>query len=556
MINSKFFSNEIPFSFRYLLKRQKSTTTAAFVLLIAYILSMGLGLLRDRLLYAKFYSCCTLKLDVYNAAFRIPDLLFSLLVTGALSAAFIPVFWEYWIKNKLEAYRLASSVIASLWILFLVIGSLMFIFVYPVCKLIAPGFSPEQLLLMGKLTRIMLFAQAFFILSNFASGILQAQKRFLLPAIAPIAYNLSIISGIILFADKLGIFAPVLGVILGAFFHFLVQFPSLLFLGFKFVLPKNIFNPGSKKVLKLMAPRTLALGLGEIESTLPVFLASSLLPGNLSLFYLSQHLYVIPVRLFGITLGQAVFPHFSQLWAENQLPSFKRKLVIALHQVFYLTSFVTVIMLVLRVPLVRLLFGSKQFPWVATIITGRLLAFLSPAILAQAGVQILARAFYSLQDTKTTFFVALFSLLINIIISFSGVYLLNWGIYSLAIAISLASLFQFLSLFFILLIRVNHFNQEIKINLSFFSKLIIANFFAGFTAWLLMRSLDKWVFDTSRVTGLLLLSLISFFGALIVYIFSSRLLKIFLFDDIFKFLSGFFKTNSKVKIFKQSFDIS
>ncbi len=515
---------------KYLWRRQKTVTAAAFILMVAFSFSMLLGLVRDRLLYARFYACCAPQLDVYNAAFKIPDFLFALLVTGSLSAAFIPLFSEYWLHRRRWARALATATSFLLGLAFLLAGLFIFTFAPQLARLLAPGFYHQQLILMVHLMRWMLLAQGFFLFSALSTSILQARKRFLFPALAPVFYNLAIILAIIFLSHQLGIFAPVFGVISGAMLHFLIQLPALFNSGFRLVFPgRDIWTTGIKRMLHLMWPRSLALGLDELTAALAVFLASSLPAGSLSLFYLSQHLYIIPVRLFGITLGQAVFPSFSQLMVRRRRRAFQKRFLKAFQLVFYLTSFVTVMMLVLRLPLVRLLFGARQFPWTATVMTGRLLAFLAPAILAQAGIQILVRAFYSLQDTKTTFFVALTALLVNALVSIPGVYWFGWGIYAIVAAISLASLWQFTLLFVILLIRLNHWREELRINGRFFSKLLLVNLFAGVVTWSLMHFLDLTVFDTSRVFGLLLLTGLAFLGGSVAYFFASLWLNLLTF---------------------------
>lgn len=526
---------------KYFMKKQKTTTSAAIVLLIAFTISMLFGLLRDRLLYQYFFSCCAFQLDVYNAAFRIPDLLFRLLVTGSLSAAFMPVFFEYWVKDKDQAYKLASSLMVILGIAFFVLGGLVIIFAQPVSALVAPGFNSEQISLMASLTKVMIFAQGFFVLSSFSSGMLQAQRRFLLPALAPIVYNIFIILGIVLFSHDFGIFAPAFGVVLGAFGHFLIQLPALVSLGFRFELPKKILNKGTKKILRLMLPRTLSLGLSEIESTLPVVLASLLPAGSLSLYYLAEHLYVLPVRLIGMTLGQAVFPHFSNLWARNKYLVFEQKIILSLRQVLYLTSFIASLLLVLRIPIVRLVFGSRQFPWEATVMTGRLIAFSIPAVISQAGIQILARAFYALQDTKTTFYVSLVSLVINIVLSLLGIYSFGWGVYSLVIALSVAGIFQLVSMYIILIYKVNNFNVKTQPQLSFLIKLFFINLVSGFAAYAAMKFLDMRIFDTTRVVGLAFLTAVSSIFSLAVFLFLSNLLKLDVFLDIVRLVKFYTK---------------
>ena len=182
----------VPHLRRLSIKRQGSILSASLTLAVTFGLSAVLGFLRSRFLYARFFTCCTQQLDVYNAAFRIPDLIFKLLVTGALSASFIPVFSSYLHKNEAEAHRIASTVINSLLLFFLAISIFVLIFTHPLSNLIAAGFSPEQLHLMVQLTRILLIAQIFFLLSNFLTAILQVNQIFFIPALSPIVYNIFI----------------------------------------------------------------------------------------------------------------------------------------------------------------------------------------------------------------------------------------------------------------------------------------------------------------------------------------------------------------------------
>ncbi len=517
----------VKLSLRHLWRRQKTVTAAAAILLATFTVSMLLGLWRDRLLYATFYACCASQLDVYNAAFKIPDFLFALLVSGSLAAAFIPVFTATWLRSHRRAYALATDLILFLGLLFFSLGGLIYVFAFPLAHLLAPGFTQDQISLMARLLRLMLVGQGFFLLSSLTTGVLQARRRFIFPALAPIFYNLAIILAILLWAPSLGIEAPVLGVVIGAVGHWLIQVPALFKTGFYFTRPRLLWSPEIKKVFTLMLPRAVALVLNELAEALAIFLASALPAGSLSLFYLSQHLYAIPVRLFGITLGQAVLPSFSTLIARRRRQAFRDRFLKAFHLVFYLTSFVTVMMLVLRLQLVRLLFGSRRFPWSATIITGRLLAFLAPAILAQAGIQILVRVFYAWQDTKTTSLAAFWALVVNVLVSVLGIYYFHWGIYAIVLAISLASIFQFAILFSILTARLNHWREEAQINGVFFSRLLAINLLAGFVTWGLMHFLDSFVFDTQRVFGLFLLTSFSFLGGTLVYIILSWWFRIF-----------------------------
>lgn len=507
----------------FLSRKQDSILSAAFVLTIAFAFSAILGILRDRLLYARFYACCAPQLDAYNAAFRIPDILFRLLVVGALSAAFIPVFSEYLSQGKKRAYQLARTTMTLLLLVFFPLSFLVFIFSYQLSELITVNFSFEQLRLMSHLMRLMLFSQFFFLLSSFLTSILQVKRRFLLPALSPIVYNLGIIFGIQILSPTFHIYGPAIGVVIGSFLHFLIQLPLAKSLGFQLGFGFSFRRKGIKKVFSLMLPRSLSLLLSEAESTVMLSLATSLSSGSLSLFYLAQHLGQIPSRLFGATIGQAAFPALSELNSLKDKKGFRDLLLSSLLQSLYLTVLIALIILVLRVPIIRLAFGSKQFPWQATLKTGKILAFLSPAIVAQSGIHILVRGFYSLQNTRTPFLVSFVSILISITLAFLGIYRFNWDILSLVIATSVASFLQFWLLLFLISKKIENFPWG-----KFFLwslKLLTTVFFSGVSFWFSMRFLDK-VFDTTRVLGLLLLTLISLGVGNFIYFSLSSLLKI------------------------------
>jgi len=499
-------------------QRQSNIFSAAAILATTFSLSALLGILRDRLLYARFYACCASALDAYNAAFRIPDIIFRLLVIGALSAAFIPIFSQQLARSKQEAYRTASAVINILSLVFFFLTFWIMILARPLSALIASGFSPEQIWLMSRLTRLMVIAQWFFLLSNFLTGVLQSYQRFLLPALAPIVYNLGIIFGIQFLANYWGIFGPAAGVVIGAAWHFFIQLPLVISLGFRYSAVVSFRLAGVKKILKLMAPRTLSLGLAEIEATVALFLASTLPTGSLSLFYLGQRLTQFFGRLFGTTIGQASLPVLSREADQQHLNSFCRILITSLLQAVYLALPAAIILLVLRVPLVRLAYGAQEFPWRATIITGRVVAFFAPIVVINTISDILIRGFYALQDTGTPLFASIFSLAVNIVVALGAVFELRLGVVGLALAIVLSALAQTGLLLILLLKRLSPYQVNWIDHL--WKPLIqmgLVALLSGWVAWLLLRGLDYYVFDTSRIVGLIALTLISGLGALIVY---------------------------------------
>jgi len=323
-------------------RKQNTILSASIVLAVTFGLSAILGFLRSRFLYATFFKCCVEQLDAYNAAFRIPDLIFKLLVTGALSASFIPVFSSALHKDEKHAYQIASNVINLLLIIFSIAAIIAFIFTKPLNSLIASGFNESQITLMVELTRILLLAQIFFLISNFLTAILQVNQIFILPAISPIIYNLFIIISIFTLAPIFGIHGVVYGTVIGAFFHMAIQIPAVFRQGFKYSLAINLKFTEVKEVFRLMVPRSLSLGLGEIENTVTLFFASSLSAGSLSLLNLALQLMYLPSRIFGTTVGQASLPILSKNIARNELDNFRQTVNKILLQSFFLALPVTV----------------------------------------------------------------------------------------------------------------------------------------------------------------------------------------------------------------------
>jgi len=484
-------------------QRQKSIFSATVVLAITFALSAILGFLRTRLLYSFFFKCCLVELDAYNAAFRIPDLIFKLLVTGALSASFIPVFSSYLHKNKQEAYRMASSVINLLLIFFSAISLIALIFAHPLSRLIAQGFSPYQIDLMSNLSRILLIAQIFFLISNFLTAILQVNQTFIIPALSPIIYNLVIILSIYTLAPNFGIYGVVWGVVIGAFFHMAIQIPSTKRLGFVYYKIASFKFSGVKEIVRLMIPRTLSLGLSEIESTVTLFFASSLSAGSISLLNLALQLMYLPSRIFGTTIGQASLPVLSKNIAKNQLNLFRETVRKTILQSLFIAFPIGVLILINRLPIVRLAFGSKQFPWSATLLTARTLAFLTPAIVCQAVIQILIRSFYALHDTRTPLKISGISLFFNIVTSYFFIKFTSLGIVGLAISASIANIIQCLGLFALFIWRVDGQGWE-KMFFSF-SRIVLSSILCGLTSWLTLRFLDLFILDTSKTLNVLLI---------------------------------------------------
>jgi len=515
-------------------KKQSTILSASLVLAVTFGISAILGFLRSRFLYAHFYKCCVAQLDVYNAAFRLPDLIFKLLVTGALSASFIPVFSSYLHKSEKKAYEIASSVINILLIVFFVVAIFVLIFAKPLTSLIASGFTEDQLALMTNLTRILLLAQIFFLLSNFISAILQVNQVFIIPSLSPIVYNLFIILSIFTLAPLFGIYGVVYGAVIGAFFHLAIQIPAVFRQGFKYSLIINTKTNGVREIFRLMIPRSLSLGLGEIENTVTLFFASTLPSGSISLLNLALQFMYLPSRIFGTTIGQASLPMLSKNIARNELDIFRKTVNRIMIQSLFIALPVTVIILIQRVSIVRLLFGSQQFPWSATLTTARILTFLTPAIACQAIIQILIRSFYALHNTKIPFKVSFISLIFNVISSFCLINFTSFGVLGLAISSSITNIVQLAGLlyFFVKIVDgIDWFLTIKKIN-----KIIIASIATGFFTWISMKTLDLFVFNTTKTIALAIVFLLSSVFGIIIYFLSAKFLKIEEYHDYKKYI--------------------
>ncbi len=506
-------------------REQTNILSAATVITAAVFLAGIIGVIRNRLLNAYFYKPELLShLDAYWAAFRLPDTVFQLLVIGALSAAFIPVFTRYLHKDKAEAYHIASATTTLILLIFSVASLIIFIFAYPLSRFIAPKFSAEQTLIMANLTRIMIIAQLFFAMSNFLTGIIQTHHRFLIPALSPLVYNLGIILGTIILSPLIGIYGPAVGVVLGAFLHLMIQWPLSRHLGYRFKLTWDPHHPGVAEIGHLMLPRTLALGITQIELTVMVYLATALASGSLTIFYLAQQLMNLPIRLFGLPIGQASFPFLAKDQSTGEKDKFSQTLIRSLLQILYISLPASALLLVLRIPLVRIAYGVKNFPWQATILTGKVVAILVLSVFAQAMSQILVRAYYALHDTKTPLVIGALSTVMNICLGLLFIFYFDFGILGLAAALSFSSLFQGLALAYLITRRLTNFSFSSV--LLPFGKMITATMLTGICLWIPLRLLDRLVFDTTRTVSLIgLTAAVSVFG-IIVYFGFSKLLKI------------------------------
>jgi putative peptidoglycan lipid II flippase len=415
--------------------------SAAFIITIAGLASRILGLIRDRFLAATFGAGDTL--DIYYAAFRIPDLIYNILILGALSAAFIPVFTGLISQKKeKQAWDIANGMM-NLAITFVIILSLIFCFFAPyLMKIITPGFPPEKMEQVVFFTRIMFLSPVFLGISGIFGGVLTSFKRFLIYSLAPIFYNLGIIFGVVFFVRLWGPIGLAWGVVLGAFLHMLIQYPAARHLGFRhsFAFKKYFFDKDIRHILKLMLPRMMGIAVSQGNLFVITIFASTLVAGSLSIFNFAQNLQSVPLGIFGISFSIAAFPTLSALWSTNNKKEFAKTFAETFCQIMFFVIPLSIFILLLRAQIVRVTLGAGKFDWEDTILTYECLKYFTLSLFAQSVIPLLTRSFYAIHNTKTPFYVAIFSEIINIIL----VVLLikEYQITGMVIAFSVTSLVQ------------------------------------------------------------------------------------------------------------------
>src|SRR3989338_1534813 len=418
----------------------KSITFASIILGFFYLCSASLGLVRDRLLAGTFGA--QNELDVYYAAFTIPDFVALILVFGAISAAIIPIFSQYLVVSKEEAWRYTNALLNT-FLLCLIIVCLFFIIFAPFfVKLIAPGFTPEKQAMTASLMRIMFLSPILLGVSNIVSGILQVFHRFLVTALAPLMYNLGIIIGILVLVPRFGFVGLAWGVVLGGALHLLIQLPAFFHSGFRVQgLGSSIASlkhPGVLKTLKLMIPRSLGLGAGQLNTMVTTSIASTLAVGSVAVFNLAGNLSSLCVNAIAISLSTAIFPSMSLAHLTEDRHGFERKIGRALRHILFFLVPASFLIFILRAQIVRVILGTGRFGWIDTRLTAACLGIFAIGLCGQGLVFLLSKTFYALHNTKIPAIISALTVVCNIALSLLLVWLFNaQGAFSQALAMAL-----------------------------------------------------------------------------------------------------------------------
>ena len=503
-------------------ENREQVAKAASIVMVAILVSRILGFIRERAVAEVFGRTATT--DVFFAAFALPDLMYQLLVGGALSSAFIPVFTQYLAKDdEKEAWYVASVFLNTTSLILFLIMIIGVIFTPSLAPLVGVGFTGEQRELLVLLMRVTFPAVFFTALAGLCMGVLHSYQKFLLPALGPIIYNLGQILGAYLLGPLVGIMGMAVGTVLGALGNFSIQFPSVLKKAKRHYKPVLDFrHPGIRRMVMLMLPAVLGLSISQLNVIVSQNLASTLETGSIVALRLANRLINFPLGIFAMGISTAVFPTLARLTARGETAEFSRTLSFGLRIVFFITIPSAAGMAFLRVPIVRLLFESGEFFAADTLATAFVLLFYVPGLIAQSALQVTTRGFYSLQDTKTPVKIGFVTVVLNFLLSLAFLQWTNLGAGGLAFAYSLSSIFNMVLALGILGRRLPGFVD--KRLLSTFVKSTIASVLMGGSAFLTVSLLESRLSLASKM-GQLIQTFVGIGVGVLVYFVLSIVLK-------------------------------
>ena len=443
-----------------------SVQLAAVLLAGSTFLSMILGLFRDRLLNSSYAENAVtgnpgypVGLDAYTVASIIPEFMFILLVSGALSVTFIPVFNDRIQKgNKKSAWELSTSLVNLLALVTLAASVLIIIFADPLVRyVVGPGLDESARALAVSMLRVIAINPFLFAISSVIASIQQAVGRFVFFALAPTIYNLGIIVGLLVFTNGItlfgvkvfegGIMGVALGVVLGSMLQLIISAIGLVGLGVDYRFKIFWKNKGFRRVLRLLPPRSLDQGIDYVNGIVETNLASRMASGSIRFYQQATTLHYVPINLIGVAISTAAFPQMTERLSQGRPDLFKKELQTVLRVIIWLALPTATIAFFTRGYLVNFLFNGGQ-----PVVAG-LLGILTVAILFRSIYHIAARSFYAQQDTKTPLYISIFTIALNIILAIYFTMAIDMGIYGLAWAQSIVAAVEVMILFAIMTAR-------------------------------------------------------------------------------------------------------
>lgn len=447
--------------------RKLTVRFAAILIASSTLASMLFGFLRERMLNSYYYDTYKVGLDAYTAAFILPDFMYFILVSGALSVTFIPVFNQRLAGgNKKSAWELSTSMINLMALVTLVASVLIIIFAEPLIRyVIAPGLSETGTALAVSMMRVIAVNPFLFAIATVIASIQQALGRFTFYALAPSIYNIGIIIGIVFFTNGINIFGwqvfeggimgVALGVVLGSVMQLVVSSIGLMGLGFDYRFKIYWRNKGFRKVLSLLPARSVDQGMDYLVSIVEINLASRMAEGTVRAYNQAMLLQMAPINLIGVAISTAAFPKMTERLSEGRMDLFKSELRAVLRVIVWLSLPVAAVTYFTRGYLVNFINSGGD------LLMAQLLGVLCIAILFRSVYYIAARSFYAQQDTKTPLYISFFSIGVNILLAIWFTTSLDMGAFGLALAQSVMAAIEVVILFAIMSIRFpNIFNVD------------------------------------------------------------------------------------------------
>lgn len=398
-------------------KTNRRVFISALIVAAGFLVSKVTGILDD-LILAKIIGPGP-QLDAYYAAFGLPDLLFTLIAGGALASAFIPVFSSYLAReDRMAAWKLTSAVINTAFVIAL-IGSIVLAIAAPwiVAQTVGNGFKSEYQQLSANLMRVILISTVLFSISGIVMSALQANQHFFLPALAPIMYNFGILGGVIFLAPAIGVWGPTIGVVIGALLHLLIQVPGLIKFKAKWTAWLGWHDAGLRRVIRLLLPRMIGLGVVQVSAIVAISLASTLAAGSVTALNYGWRVMQLPETLIATAIATAAFPTLSEFAARGQLDQLRGTLITTLRAILALTIPATLGLLFFGRLAVQILFERGEFTADSTTLVTWAVQGYALGLIGQSMLEVGARTFYAQQDTRTPLFVAIGAMSVTVTMS-------------------------------------------------------------------------------------------------------------------------------------------
>jgi putative peptidoglycan lipid II flippase len=410
--------------FNLLNREFKNINQAAIILGTFTLLSQILGLIRDRS-FAHFLGPSS-SLDVYYAAFKIPDFIFMSVASLASVTVMLPFLVDkLGVRedgelngNSESAKRFLSQTFSIFLYVMVFVSALAFLFMPKLVVFVAPGFNPLETKELIMLSRVMVLSPIFLGLSNLFGSVTQMFKKFFVFALSPVFYNIGIILGVVLLYPIFGLAGLAYGVILGALMHLFIQIPVIIKQGF---LPKLLLKINFKELgemVRISLPRTIGLSLSTISLIAIIAIASKIGTGSISIFQFSLNLQNVPLGIIGISYSVAAFPTLARFFSSDNIKEFVAYISLAARQIIFWSLPVMFLFIVLRAQIVRVVLGTGNFSWEDTRLVAASLALFAISITAQSLILLFTRGYYAAANTKKPLYINLFSTAVTIFCAF------------------------------------------------------------------------------------------------------------------------------------------